>query len=60
MGPIHLPPVVGVWAGVAVVTIFLMSKTRFGRQVYAVGGEPSGGRVRAGAVEAPVDIGVRL
>ena len=40
MGPIPLPPVIGVWAGVAIATIFVMSKTRFGRQVYAVGASP--------------------
>jgi ribose transport system permease protein len=41
MGPIHLPPVVAVWAGVAAVTIYVMSRTRFGRQLYAIGANPT-------------------
>ena len=40
MGPIHMPPVVAVWLGVALVTVFVMSKTRFGRQIYAIGANP--------------------
>jgi ribose transport system permease protein len=37
MGPIPLPPVVAVWAGVALVTIVMTSRTKFGRQIYAYG-----------------------
>jgi ribose transport system permease protein len=41
MGPIPLPPVVAVWAVVAVVTVVLMARTPFGRQIYAFGASPS-------------------
>jgi ribose transport system permease protein len=40
MGPIPLPPVVAVWAGVAVVMWVLLNRTTFGRQVYALGASP--------------------
>ena len=37
MGPIPLPPVVAVWAGVALVTIVMAGRTAFGRRIYAYG-----------------------
>jgi ribose transport system permease protein len=40
MGPIPLPPVVAVWAAVAVVTVTLARRTAFGRRVYAYGASP--------------------
>jgi ribose transport system permease protein len=40
MGPIPLPPVVGVWAAVAIITVLIMSRTTFGRQIYSYGASP--------------------
>jgi len=40
MGPIPLPPVVAVWAAVAVLTIVMARRTGFGRRVYAYGSSP--------------------
>ena len=40
-GPIGLPPVVFVWAVVALLTVLVMTRTPFGRQVYAYGSNPS-------------------
>lgn len=40
MGPIPLPPVVAVWAAVAILTIVMARRTAFGRRVYAYGSSP--------------------
>ena len=40
MGPIPLPPIVAVWAGVAVVTIVMARRTPFGRRIFAYGSSP--------------------
>ena len=40
MGPIPLPPVVGVWVAVAIITVLIMSRTTFGRQIYSYGASP--------------------
>ncbi len=41
MGPIPLPPIVAVWAAVAVLTIMLATRTPFGRRTYAFGASPA-------------------
>lgn len=41
LGPIPLPPVVAIWAVVAVVMLVLANRTTFGRRVYALGSSPS-------------------
>lgn len=41
MGPVPFAPIVVVWFGVAVVTLVLAHRTRFGRQLYALGSNPS-------------------
>ena len=41
MGPIPLPPIVAVWAGVTVVTIVMATRTPFGRRIFAYGSSPN-------------------
>ena len=41
LGPIPVPPVTAVWAGIAIVMLVLMNRTAFGRRVYALGSSPS-------------------
>lgn len=45
IGPLPVPPVVGIWAAVIVVSLVVQRRTRFGREMYALGSNAVAGRL---------------